>query len=119
MNRNDIITLLAPALMFALVIAGVIATAGMFHRDLAAYDYGQQKIETLIDNVQSGKSHLTTNEWTFVNASQKFIEADRDMIETAAEAVRAFAWCALVGIGLQIAAIFHIKKRWKKMPPDN
>jgi hypothetical protein len=119
MNRTDILILLVPAVMFVLVAFGVIETWGMFHRSLASYDYQQQKAEALIRNVQSGKWHLTTEEWIgAIKVSQKVTEADRGITEADAEAVRVFGWCALIGIGLQINAILHVRKKFKKMLPN-
>jgi predicted PurR-regulated permease PerM len=119
MSRNDILILFAPLIMFAMVIYGVVVSSRMFHRSLAGYDYDQQRLETFIDSVQNGKRQLTTNQWVgAMKISQKLMEADHGMAEAHAEAVRVFGQCALVGIVLQVVAIFHVRKRLKKLLPN-
>jgi hypothetical protein len=119
MSRSDILFLFAPFILFATVIYGVIVSLGMFHGSVAAYNYEQQKLQAFIDSVQSGKRQLTTDEWIgAMKISQKVIEADRGMAEAHAEAVRVFGWCALVGVGLQVLAILHVRKRLKKLLPN-
>jgi hypothetical protein len=119
MSRSDILILVAPLIVFAMVIYGVIESSGMFRSSLAAYDHDQQKLQAFIDSVQSGKRHLTTDEWIgAMRISQKVMEANRGMTEAHAEAVRVFGWCALVGIGLQVLAIFHVRKRFRKLLPN-
>jgi hypothetical protein len=117
MTKRDIITLLAPSIVFATVgiCAFIISQSIQRHADIEHTPEHQQKFDTFVTNVVSGKWQLTTDRWLVVlRSTERVAESERVVNADAAVEVRDFVWLAAIGIFWQVAAVFIVKRRLRQ-----
>ena len=111
MTKKDIAILLAPIVMFLTVGAASLFVADLLHRRIESGD-SHEKFEAFVQNVESGKWHLTTDRWLEGMRRQQATASAYLKVDMAVrELLLWLAWAALVGIFLQVAAVLHVRKR--------
>ena len=114
MTKRDIATLLSPSIFFILVAVAAFWTSDAIGRHTRD-DGGQQKFDTFVKNVQSGKWQLTTDRWLEGMRQERAIaEAYREAGTSTADMMRDLVWASLVGIAFQVAVVFSVRKRLRK-----
>ena len=113
MTKKDIAILLAPIVMFLTVGVTLLFVADLIHRRIEAGD-SHEKFEAFVQNVESGKWQLTTDRWLEGMRRQQatasaYLQADVGIRELLLWLV----WAALLGIIFQVAAVLHVRKRWR------
>jgi hypothetical protein len=118
MIRQDIIRYY-PAL-FTLVVICVTGFLGVHttQRFMRAGD-GHQAFETFIQNVQSGKQKVSTQEWLGIMRKQEAASISQmQMVVSTRHFMYTFALIALCGIILQLVCFSYYSKKAKATQPN-
>ncbi len=117
MTKRDIITLLCPSVfLFLFAVALIlIPEADSYKRRHTDNGYSQQRYETFVSSVKSGKLQPTTDMWlkhiSDCKASvEAFEKADISMVEF----IKRIGWVIFSFIFLQVIVVFEVKKRLTK-----
>lgn len=116
MTKRDIIKLLFPCAFFSVAAIIALTMVELMHR-LPTDDSHEQKFETFVANVQSGKWQLTPDRWLLGmreehDLNESYRKADANIYNIC----QLMFWLTAVGIVLQVAAVYSVRKGLKK--PD-
>ena len=121
MNIRHTILLLSPGFMFAIIAAGAFLLSEMDFRyyDPANVQENQQKYDTFVANVKSGKWQLTSDKaLEAIRLERKRTEAEAQISLQAARTIRSGGWCILLGVACQVLVVFSVVGRLKAMMPN-
>ncbi len=116
MSTRSLLFLLSPSLIFIVIAA---AAFQLSQKDFHYYDpakerESQQKFDTFVANVQSGRWQLTTDRWLEgMRRERKVTEAERQIGIDSAIVIRQGAWLILLGVACQVLSVFAIRGRKK------
>jgi hypothetical protein len=113
MTRRDICILLSPSILFGILAVACFICWTIGQR--VNEDRSQQKFDTFVSNVQSGKLELTADRWLEVLRSERAVR--NDYFETLVSGARLFwwfFWLSLAGIVFQVGVVFSVRKRLEK-----
>jgi hypothetical protein len=114
MNKKDVYILLTPITGFLIVGILALLVSHQCHR-LIQTGIGQEKYETFVENVQSGKWQITTDKWLAIMKQHQATKASNIEIEASfRELMLLLALTSLLGIVCQVRAVLHIRKRFTK-----
>jgi hypothetical protein len=117
MTKKDIPILLCPCIVFAIVgiCAFLLSHTIERYQEFQHAPESQQKFDTFVTNMVSGKSQLTPDRWIMVlRSSRSVAEAEQKINASTGKEVLDFVWLAAVGIFWQSAAVFIVVRRLRK-----
>ena len=121
MSTRNLIFLLFPTLVFVVIAA---AAFQLSQKDFRYYDpakdrESQQKLDTFVADVQSGKWLLTTDKWLeAIRRERKVTEAERRIGMDSAIVIRQGGWLILWGVTCQVLVVLTVKKQMKAVMPN-
>jgi hypothetical protein len=119
MTKKDMTLLLSPTMLFAVLAVAAYFTS-LQVQNYSKDDGHQQKFETFVTNVKSGKWDLTTDRWLEGMRREKGRgDAYREAYSDTAGMFQILLWTSLAGIVFQAVAVFTVVMRMRETMPNS
>lgn len=122
MTKKDVWNLLAPSLLFAGLAVSALFFAGLATKYTGANraKESEEKFETFIKNVETGKWQLTPDRWIHgMRLYRASANSDREIITVLADFMQFSGWVGLFAVLYQVAIVFALRAKSKNILPKS